>query len=141
MEDVSRARPENYYDKPRKTSTIVISIFITIAVVLTMLILPFDWSDVKEAVDNTADGADNAAGAVAGGFVVALFGALAVVLAIIVAVANAINAGICLPFAIKNRRSTVKGIRIYSYVLDGIVGAVLLINIIKIITLIVTAKS
>ena len=141
MEDIERARPENYYDKPRKASSIVISIFITIAFVLTMIILPFDWNDVKDAVDNTAEGADSAAGAIAGGFVIALFGALAIVLVIVVAVANAINAAICLPFAIKNRRSTLKGIRIYSYVLDGVVGLVLLINLIKAISLIVSAQG
>ena len=132
-------KPE--YDKPRIASTVVISVLVTIALIFFLLTLKIDWSLIREAVDENTENSENAAGAIAGGFVIALFGSLVVVFAIIINVANIINAGICLPFAIKNRRSTLKGVRIYSYVLDGITGAVLLANIIKLIYLFVTAKG
>ena len=129
------------YDKPRIASTIVISVFATIALVITLLTLPINWEMVKEAVDNTADNADNAAGAVAGGFVIALFGALAVVLTIALNIANVISMSICLPFSLKNRKSTLKPIRIISYVLDGVTGLILLANIVRVIYLLATAQS
>ena len=131
----------NQYDKPRIASTIIIGIFTTLCLIATIIILPFDWSTVKEAVDNTAESSDSAAGAVVGGFAVALFGVLGIALVFIVAVANAINSSICLPFAIKNKKSTLKPIRIISYVYDGIIGSLLLVNVIKIIILIATAQS
>lgn len=131
----------NQYDKPRIASTIIIGIFTTLCLIATIIILPFDWSTVKEAVDNTAENSDSAAGAVVGGFAVALFGVLGIALVFIVAVANAINSSICLPFAIKNKKSTLKPIRIISYVYDGIIGSLLLVNVIKIIILIATAQS
>lgn len=129
------------YDKPRIASTIVIGIFTLIALIITIVTLPINWEMVKEAVDNTAENSDNAAGAVAGGFVIALFGALAVVLTIVLNIANIINQSICLPFALKNRRSTLKPVRIISYVFDGLTGAILLTNIVKIIYLIITSQS
>lgn len=129
------------YDKPRLASTIVIGVFITIALILTLIILPFSWEDVKEAVDKAAESSDSAAGAAVGGFAVALFGVLGIALVIVVAIANVINSSICLPFAIKNRKSTLKPIRIISYVLDGVTGAVLLTNLIKIIVLLATAQG
>ena len=131
----------NQYDKPRIASTIIIGIFTTLCLIATIIIFPFDWSTVKEAVDNTAENSDSAAGAVVGGFAVALFGVLGIALVFIVAVANAINSSICLPFAIKNKKSTLKPIRIISYVYDGIIGSLLLVNVIKIIILIATAQS
>ena len=132
---------ERVFDKPRIASTVVIGVFMTIALILTLIILPFSWADVEAAVDNTAENSDSAAGAVVGGFAVALFGVLGIALVFIVAVANAINSSICLPFAIKNKKSTLKPIRIISYVYDGIIGSLLLVNVIKIIILIATAQS
>ena len=129
------------YDKPRIPSTVIIGIFMTIALFLTIIILPFSWADVKAAVDSTAENSDSAAGAVAGGFAVALVGALGIALVIIVSIGNIINTAICLPFAIKNRKSTLKPIRIISYVYDAIIGSCLLINIIKLITLIAGAQG
>ncbi len=124
------------YDKPRIPSTVVISVFVTIALFLTILILPISWADVQAAVDNTAENSENAAGAVVGGFAVALVMAIGMALVIIVSIANIITTGILLPFALNNRKSTLKPVRIMSYVLDGLVGAVLITNIVKLILVI-----
>ena len=129
------------YDKPRKASTIVIAIFMTLCLIATLIVLPISWKDVQEAVNNTAEEADSAAGAVAGGFVIALFGSLAVVLTMILEGLNIINCAILLPFSIKNRHSTLKGVRITSYVFDGLIALLLLTNIIKMVINIVQMSA
>ena len=124
------------YDKPRIASTIVIGVFVSLVVILTIIILNFTWADVEAAVDSTAENSDSAAGAVVGGFAVALVMALGMALALIVAVANIIASSICLPFALKNRKSTLKAIRIISYVYDGVIALCLFLNILKIILIV-----
>ena len=117
------------YDKKRITSTVIIGIILSICLALTVTLLPISWSAIQQAQDS-------AAGQAASTGALALVAAVGVVLVILVEIAILIANGICLPFAIKNRRSTLKPIRIISYVYDGLIGAMMLTATIKIILLI-----
>ena len=124
---------ERHYDKPRITSTIIIAIFLTIAMIIALLLVEVSWTAVKEAADAAKENADDAAGQVVGGAAVAFAGAIGVILVIIIYIGVVIDTAILLPFSIKNRKSTLKPIRIISYVFDGLIGATLLLSIVKLI--------
>ncbi len=124
---------ERVFDKPRIASTIVIGIFLLIGMIIAISLSPVTWQAVKEAADEAKNSSDNAAGQVAGASAVAFAGALGIVLVMIIYGIVTIAMGICLPFAIKNRKSTLKPIRIISYVYDGLIGATLILCIVKLI--------
>ena len=126
-------KKQRHYDKPRIPSTIIISIFLLLGMFFALLFVGTSWAAVKEAADAAAESQEDAAGQVVGGAAVAFAGAIGMVLVIIVYFGVVIDMGIILPFAIKNRKSTLKPVRIISYVLDGLIGATLLLSIIKII--------
>ena len=121
------------YDKPRITSTIIIGVFLTIAMFFAILFAPVTWSAVKAAADAAKDSSEEVAGQVAGSAAVAFVGAIGMVLVIIVYIGVLIDTAIILPFSIKNRKSTLKPVRIISYVLDGLIGATLLFTVVKLI--------
>ena len=113
------------YDKPRLTSTIILGIFLTILLGLGLLwMFLFNWHDLK------ANSAGEAVGEI-------FFAILFVPFYFIAIVVNGILAAICLIFTIKNRKSTVKAIRILSYVMDAVVAVIIALSVIKISLLIV----
>lgn len=124
------------YDKPRIASTVVIGIFLLVGIIFAVIFAPITWKAIQEAIDSSSSSSDPA-GQAAGGFVLAIFGGLAVVLVGIVYGAILISSGICLIFAIKNRFSTLKPVRIISYVYDGLAGLLILACIAKILMIFV----
>lgn len=123
---MSAEKIEKTYDKPRITSTIVISIFFLATAAFTVpSFFAFSWKALNEATD----------GGTAGDAVVAFFGAFGIVLYFLFLGAVVVECAILLPLSISNRKSTLKPVRILSYVLDGLIGAFLLASIIKIILL------
>lgn len=125
-------KPVNY-DKPRIASTIVLGVFLITSLILSILLIPVTWGAVKAAADAAKDNADSAEGAVVAGGVTAFALAIGMILVFLVYIGTLITSSICLPFAIKNRKSTLKPIRIISYVYDGLFGAVLVLSIVKLI--------
>jgi len=128
-----KEKKERVFDKPRIPSTIIIGIFLAIGMFLALVFVGFTWKVVQEMVESAKNSSDEAAGQIAGAGAAALVGALGVALVMIVYISVTIAMSICLPFSIKNRKSTLKPVRIISYVFDGLIGATLLLSIIKII--------
>ena len=121
------------YDKKRITSTVIIGIILSICLALTIILLPISWSAIQQAIEESKAAQESAAGQAASAGALAIVAAVGVVLVVLVEIGILIANGICLPFAIKNRRSTLKPIRIISYVYDGLIGAMMLTATIKII--------
>ena len=126
-------KKERVFDKPRIASTVVIGIFLIIGMIFALSLVGITWAVIDQAVEDAKNSSDNAAGQIAGASAVALVAAIGIVLVMGIYIAVAIDMSILLPFAIKNRKSTLKPIRIISYVYDGLIGATLLLSIIKII--------
>ena len=126
-------KKQRHFDKPRITSTVIIGIFLLIGMFLAIVLAGTSWAAVKEAADAAKESQEDAAGQVVGGAAVAFAGALGIVLVFIVYIGVTIDMAILLPFSIKNRKSKLKPIRIISYVFDGLIGATLLLSIIKMI--------
>ena len=123
---MSAEKIEKTYDKPRITSTIVISIlFLATAAFTVPSLFAFSWKAINEATESGT----------AGDVFVALFAAFGIVLYLIYLGAVIVECAILLPFSISNRKSTLKPVRIISYVLDVLIGALILASIIKIILL------
>ena len=112
------------YDKPRLTSTIIIGIFLLLNIIMVIVMYPLTWQSIEEARTGGA-----------GDIVVAFALAVGIVLVIITYFILIVAQGIMLPFAIKNRNSTLKPVRIISYVYDGLIGAALIASIVKVILL------
>ena len=123
------------YDKKRITSTIIIGVIISICLALTIVLLPISWHAIQEAIEESKNSQSSAAGQAASAGALALVAAVGVVLIVLLEIGILIANGICLPFAIKNRRSTLKPIRIISFIYDGLIGAMMLTATIKIILL------
>lgn len=123
------------YDKPRIASTIVLGILLSIFLLVSILFAPITWSMIREATNSTAEGSESATGEVVGVFAIALVLSLGVALAIVAYAAVIIGSGICLIFTLKNRKSTLKPVRIISYVYDGLVGLLITFAILKIVLL------
>ena len=115
-------KKEITYDKPRIPSTIVIGIILLVALFFGITLSPITWTMVKEM---------ESSGSVTGDIVAAFVVALGVVLSIVVYAAITVAAGVCLIFALKNRHSTLKPVRIINYVYDGIIAALLILSIVK----------
>lgn len=116
---------EKIYDKPRITSTVIIAIFMTISIILIATMYPVSWKAINDARSGTPADA-----------FVALFAAFGIVLVILLLALTFIPNIICLVFSIKNRHSTIKAVRIISYVFDGLISAAIVAAIVKIILLI-----
>ena len=123
------------YDKPRITSTIIIGVILTVLLVFTLLLTPVSWAALKEAIDESAENSESAGGQIVGAFALAIVGAVGIALVIAIYFLIIIGNGICFIFTFKNRRSTLKPIRIISFVMDGLIGAMVTISIVKIILL------
>lgn len=117
------------YDKKRIPSTIILGIALIIALIFTGLILSISWAALQAEAQDQEE--------VAGSIALVFVGAIGIALIILFAGAVNILSGVCLIFTIKNRQSTLKPIRIISYVMDGLFGFVILATLVKIILLIV----
>ena len=122
-------------DKPRITSTVIIGVFLALFLVFTILLIPVSWSAVNAMIEESKQAAESAAEQAAEAGVIALVAAIGIILVIILEFGILIGNAICLPFAIKNRRSTLKPVRVISYVYDGLIGAMMLTATVKIILL------
>ena len=108
-------KKQKTYDKPRITSTVIISAFLLVTINLGLIPLCLFYL-----------GVDFGFGTV---FIIIIyylyfFGAV---------IAECI---VMFPFSILNRKSTLKPVRIVSYVLDGLIIAMFVISIIKIILIV-----
>lgn len=128
---------EVIYDKKRITSTVILGIFLLISLFFTIIFLPITWAMVNEAVEASKQSNPDAgaAGQVVGAGAIALVIGVGIVLVFAIEIALAINTPIFLLFSIKNRKSTLKPIRIISYVYDGLFGAMFICAVVKIILL------
>ncbi len=109
-------------DKPRITSTVIISIFLLINIILTCSLFMIGFKSIKAEE-----------GQEAGIIFVALFAGVGIVFVLLIYAAIVVSSGVCLAFSVANRKSTLKPVRIISYCYDGLLAAVIVTSIIKII--------
>ena len=115
---------ENIYDKPRITSTVIIAIITVLNIIFIASMCTVSWKAINDAGNGTAGDA----------FVV-LFAAFGIVLIIFLLALTIVPNIVCLVFSIMNRHSTIKAVRIISYVFDGLISAAIVAAIVKIILL------
>lgn len=120
----------------RRSSTIIIGIFIVISSILVAWLVPFN---LKEHLDRLAENSSSNVPENAGEMIiiyngVAATGGLAILIAAYVpAFIILINSFISLIFSIKNRKSISKTIRIVNYAYDAILVVFIVFSIIKLI--------
>ncbi len=108
------------YDKKRVMSTVILGIIMIPLIVFTVILTPV-------TVHSLADGTSGLGEVIAitFGLIFAFIGESLVL----------VVSGIGLPFAIANRKSTLKPVRVISYVMDGLYSAMAIIALVKIILL------
>ena len=115
------------------TSSIVISIFLTI---MLLMVLFLATNSFKEALDDFTQSTqeqtqDNPGAGIAIVFVVLAAGLALVMLFIIPMAFILVASSILLPISIKNRKSDTKWIKILSYVFDGLLAGCIVFDVIK----------
>ena len=116
-------------------STIILLIFLAISLIFFILIMSFDFKAVIDSTtESVKENSDSAEARVAGGFAVALGASIVLVLMLAISFVLVIVDLICLIKAINNRKSSVKWIKIMSYVLEGSFGLIILLTIIRVLT-------
>lgn len=119
--------------KKRITSTIILSIILCFLLVFVLNNLTLNLHKSFESMQ--PDTSIEEYGEMS--MLIVALGGLGMIVANIVFLASfanaAIAAGICLIFSIKNRKSTLKAIRIINYVLDGGFAFIILASVTKII--------
>ena len=120
----------------KRSSTIIIGIFIIISSILVAWLVPFN---LKEHLARLAESSSSSVPENAGEMIiiyngVAAIGGLAIIIAAYVpAFIILINSFISLIFSIKNRKSISKTIRIVNYVYDAILVVFIVFSIVKIV--------
>ena len=120
----------------KRSSTIIIGIFIVISSILVAWLVPFN---LKEHLARLAESSSSSVPENAGEMIiiyngVAAIGGLAIIIAAYVpAFIILINSFISLIFSIKNRKSTSQTIRIVNYAYDAILVVFIVFSIIKIV--------
>ena len=120
----------------KRSSTIIIGIFIVISAILIAWLVPFN---LKEHLAGLAESSNGNVPENAGEMIiiyngVAAIGGLAIIIAAYVpAFIILINSFISLIFSIKNRKSISKTIRIVNYVYDAILVVFIVFSIVKIV--------
>ena len=120
----------------KRSSTIIIGIFIVISSILVAWLVPFN---LKEHLSRLAENSSSNVPENAGEMIiiyngVAAIGGLAIIIAAYVpAFIILINSFISLIFSIKNRKSTSKTIRIVNYAYDAILVVFIVFSIVKIV--------
>lgn len=125
--------------KSRIISTIILTLFVIGCVYFTIVFLPVSWSSVKEAVENTeVDGSDPSGQVVATG-AVAFAAGLGMIMVFLIECIVAFFSGVCLPFSIRNIKSSLKPIRIISIIYTALLGFSFITSAVKIILFFVGA--
>lgn len=116
-------------------STIIIGIFLLFSILYVIILIPFNlkeaYSSYLESVQNNND--------VEGEMIImvhvvaSIVGLAIIIRAYLPAFLALINSSISLIFSIKNRKSSLKSIRIVNYCYDVILGAIVIFAIVKII--------
>ncbi len=120
----------------KKSSTIIIGIFIVISAILVVWLIPFNLNEhlARLAENSNSNIPENAGEMIIIYNGVAAIGGLAILIAAYVpAFIILINSSISLIFSIKNKKSTSKTIRITNYVYDVILVIFILFGIVKIV--------
>ena len=120
----------------KRSSTIIIGIFIVISAILIAWIVPFNLKEHLAGLAESSNGnvPENAGEMIIIYNVVAAIGGLAILIAAYVpAFIILINSFISLIFSIKNRKSTSKTIRIVNYAYDAILVVFIVFSIVKIV--------
>ena len=122
----------------RLTSTIVIGVLLSVALLFAILLATLNVSATIDAmgqqVSESASESSEPVGTAIGGTIAVAFGALGIILLAIMLVLIAfVPCAILLPFSIRNRVSSSKPIRVINYVYDGVIGAIMLFCILKVI--------
>ena len=122
------------YDKKRITSTVILGIFLVISILIALIFISLTWADIDAAMESAKqETQDDPAGQMVVGGAIALSLGIVIVLAIGAYGLLLINDTIFLIFSIRNRKSTLKPIRIISYIYDGAFGILIAISIVKLI--------
>ena len=121
------------YDKPRIVSTIILGILLLVVISVTLVCIPVTFEAVRQAASEAAEGTEDPAGGAVAGSAAAFALSIFVILAILAEGGVVVASGISLIFTIKNRKSTLKPIRIISYIMDGLFVAALITCLLKII--------
>ena len=125
------------YDKPRIASTIIIGIFLTASMFFTILFYGVFWSSINVSTESGSEAEASVVGQiVAAGAAAFAIGFLIILIILLYAIIVAAN-GVLFLFSFKNRNSTLKPVRIISYVMDGLIVATSLAAVIKLILFIV----
>lgn len=125
------------YDKPRIASTIIIGIILTACIFFTVLFYGVFWSTVTTTAESGSEAETSVAGQiVAAGAVAFAMGFLIILIILLYAAIVAVN-GVLFLFSFKNRNSTLKPVRIISYVMDGLIVSTSLAAVVKLILFIV----
>lgn len=116
-------------------SSIVISVFLTISIILLVYLIPFNMKEEMEAYQaSLQEQVDENGEVILVIGLVAAIGALGIMLAgYTPAIIILINSSISLILSIKNRKAEAKWIRILNYVFDGVLSTFIIIAILKIV--------
>ena len=120
----------------KRSSTIIIGIFIVISAILIAWLVPFNLKEHLAGLVESSNGnvPENAGEMIIIYNVVAAIGGLAILIAAYVpAFIILINSFISLIFSIKNRKSISKTIRIVNYAYDAILVVFIVFSIVKIV--------
>ena len=120
----------------KRSSTIIIGIFIVISAILIAWLVPFNLKEHLAGLAESSNGnvPENAGEMIIIYNVVAAIGGLAILIAAYVpAFIILINSFISLIFSIKNRKSISKTIRIVNYAYDAILVVFIVFSIVKIV--------
>ena len=120
-------------DKPRIASTIILGLALTTLLFFSIILLPVTWASITESSSSASSSQESAAGQIVAGATVAFALGIGIVLVIFIYAVIHVLSGLCFLFSFKNRQSTLKPIRIISYVYDGLIGVLLLTVILKLI--------
>lgn len=128
--------------KDRLTSTIVIGIILLLCLATVMFVFFTDINSILPKINQPSSdpsGSSSDVGYVIGtGIQAGVYAAALAVIYFVLLGVCLIPSGICLVFAIRNRKSSSKPIRIVNYVYDGVAVLVMVMAILKFI-LMVTA--
>ena len=115
------------------TSSIVISIFLTIMLLMVFFLATNSFSETMEGFgESVQEQTEENPGA----YMALTFGVIAVGLALIILFIIPmafilVTSSILLPISIKNRKSDAKWIRILSYVFDGLLASCIIFDVVK----------
>lgn len=116
----------------RITSTVILTIFCLILLVLAVIFLPLD---IQKEIDKIAQQGQNGdtGTQIGAGLSAGITGAILIIFSLIVHAATILISLISIIFSIRNRKASTKGIRIYNHVLTACFALCIISSIIKLI--------